>query len=182
MRELLVIFWVFTKIGALTFGGGYSMLPMLRRECIDNKRWIDDKDLLDYYAIGQCTPGIIAVNTSILIGYRIKKTSGALAAALGVVFPSLAIILLIAAALSGFMDLPAVKHAFAGIRVVVAAMIIDAVIRQWKTAVKDKVGIVIFAAVLLVLLFTRISPIFIVFFAAASGIVTIFIRERRRNK
>ncbi len=119
MKELLAIFWTFVKIGGLTFGGGYSMLPMLRRECIEDKGWITEEELLDFYAIGQTTPGLIAVNTSILIGYNVKKLGGGLIAALGVVFPSIVVILIIAAALSGYMSLPVVEHAFAGIRVVV---------------------------------------------------------------
>ncbi len=178
MRKLLSIFWTFAKIGGLTFGGGYSMLPMLRRECIEANGWISEEELLDYYAIGQTTPGLIAVNTSILIGYKASRLSGALAAALGVVFPSVVVILIIAAALSGYMGLPAVEHAFAGIRVVVAAMILSAMLRQWRGAVKDKACAVIFAAALVALLFTGVSPVIIVLSAAAAGIVITFFKKR----
>ncbi len=178
MRELFVIFWAFVKIGGLTFGGGYTMLPMLRRECVDAKRWITEEELLDYYAIGQTTPGIIAVNTSILIGYKAKKLSGALAAAAGVVFPSIAVILIVAAALSGYMSLPAVEHAFAGIRVVVAAMILSAMLKQWRGAIKDKACAAIFALALAALLFTGVTPVVIVLSAAAAGVVIMFVKKR----
>ena len=179
MRDLIAIFWTFVKIGGLTFGGGYSMLPMLRRECIEAKGWITEEELLDYYAIGQTTPGLIAVNTSILIGSKVKKLSGALVAALGVVFPSVVVILIIAAALSGYMSLPLVEHAFAGIRIVVAALIVSAMLRQWRGAIKDKACAVIFAAALLALLFTSVSPVVVVLLAAAAGVVITFVRKRR---
>ncbi len=178
MKELMAIFWTFVKIGGLTFGGGYSMLPMLRRECIEDKGWITEEELLDFYAIGQTTPGLIAVNTSILIGYNVKKLGGGLIAALGVVFPSIVVILIIAAALSGYMSLPVVEHAFAGIRVVVAALIISAMLRQWRGAIKDRFGAAIFAFALLALLFTGVSPVVVVLAAAAAGGVMTFVRKR----
>ncbi len=178
MRELITLFWTFAKIGGLAFGGGYSMLPMLRRECIEAHSWISEEELLDYYAIGQTTPGLIAVNTSILVGYKVKKLSGALFAALGVIFPSVAVILIIAAALSGYMSLPVVEHAFAGIRVFVAALIISAMLRQWRGAIKDKACAVIFAAALIALLFTGVSPAVIVLFAAAAGVAITYVKKR----
>lgn len=180
MTESLNIFVTFAKIGGLTFGGGYSMLPLLRRECVEGRGWITEEDLLDYYAIGQTTPGIIAVNTSLLIGYKVKRLKGALMAAFGVVFPSLVVILVIAAALAGYMGHPLVAHAFAGIRVVVAAMIVSAMLRQWRGAVKDWACGVIFAAALAALLFTRVSPVAIVLTSAAAGIAITFIK--RKNK
>ncbi len=182
MKELFAIFWTFVKIGGLTFGGGYSMLPMLRRECIEAKGWITEEELLDYYAIGQTTPGLIAINTSILIGYKVKKLIGALVAALGIAFPSIVVILIIAAALSSYMSLPVVEHAFAGIRVVVAALIISAMLRQWRGAIKDKLCAVIFALALAALLFTGVSPVIVVLSAAAAGIVITFIKKANAKK
>ena len=94
MKELFDLFWTFCKIGALTFGGGYAMLPLIQREIVENKKWSTEKEILDYYAVGQCTPGVIAVNTATFIGYKLKGIIGGIIATLGVVFPSLIIILI----------------------------------------------------------------------------------------
>jgi chromate transporter len=102
MKELLQMFWAFSKIGALTFGGGYAMLPIVQREIVETYGWVTDEEVLDYYALAQCSPGVIAVNTAAFIGYKKRGTLGAAVAALGVAFPSLIIILLIASFIAGF--------------------------------------------------------------------------------
>ncbi|MDL2235677.1 chromate transporter [Christensenellaceae bacterium OttesenSCG-928-L17] len=135
MDTLRALYFAFFRIGALTFGGGYSMLPMLEREVVEKHAWATSEELLDYFAIGQCTPGIIAVNTATLIGYKRRGALGALAATAGVVTPSIIIITIIAALLSGVMDHPVVMQAFAGIRVAVAALIASAVVRLFKSNV-----------------------------------------------
>ena len=113
MKELLDMFFTFARIGGLTFGGGYAMLPMLQKEVVEHRGWATEDELMDYYAVGQCTPGVIAVNTATFIGYKQRGVIGAIFATLGVVFPSLVIIITIAAFVSNFADLPAVKNAFA---------------------------------------------------------------------
>ena len=133
MKELFDLFWTFCKIGALTFGGGYAMLPLIQREIVENKKWSTEKEILDYYAVGQCTPGVIAVNTATFIGYKLKGIIGGIIATLGVVFPSLIIILIIAAFLQNFADLAIVQSAFAGIRVAVVALIITTVVKLLKS-------------------------------------------------
>ena len=104
MKELFDLFWTFCKIGALTFGGGYAMLPLIQREIVENKKWSTEKEILDYYAVGQCTPGVIAVNTATFIGYKLRGIIGGIVATLGVIFPSIVIILIIATFLQNFAD------------------------------------------------------------------------------
>lgn len=171
MKELLDMFLTFCRIGGLTFGGGYAMLPMLQKEVVESKRWAESEELMDYYAIGQCLPGLIAVNTAVFIGQKRRGVKGGVACALGVVFPSLVIITVIAAFIGGFADLPAVRNAFAGIRVCVCVLIYNAVVKLWKKAVVDKKALVIFLLILAGASFTEISPILYVLAAAAAGIL-----------
>ncbi len=171
MKELLDLFLTFARIGGLTFGGGYAMLPMLQKEVVENKGWAQAEEIMDYYAIGQCLPGIIAVNTAVFIGQKRRGAAGGVAAALGVVFPSLVIITIIAAFIGGFADLPMVRNAFAGIRVCVCVLIFNAVLKLWKKAVVDWRALVIFLAVFLGASFTGLSPILFVLISAAAGIL-----------
>lgn len=166
----LSLFLTFARVGGLTFGGGYAMLPMLQREIVNNKKWATEEELLDYYAVSQCTPGVIAVNVATFIGSKCKGTLGGIAATLGVVAPSFFIILAVAAFLKNFAENAYVSHALAGIRVAVAALVINAVVGLWKKSVKGIVGIAMFAAVFLLSLFTPLSPIWIVVAAIILGI------------
>lgn len=178
MKELATLFLLFARIGGLTFGGGYAMLPILQRELVDNRQWVTEEELADYYAIGQCTPGIIAVNTATFIGAKRKGIIGGIVATLGVVFPSMVIISIIAAFLQGFSDYPVVIHAFAGIRVCVCVLILNAVIKLWKKAVIDKWTLVIFLIVALGSIFTNLSPVIYVVAAAVAGILIQNIRAK----
>ena len=164
------LFLSFARIGGLTFGGGYAMLPMLQKEVVDNRGWATNEELMDYYAIGQCTPGIIAVNTATFIGNKTKGVAGGVAATLGVVFPSLVIITLITAFISNFSELEVVKNAFAGIRVCVFVLILNAVVKLGKKSIKDAVTLGIFIAVLAGAVFLDLSPVIFVLAAAAVGI------------
>ena len=119
MNKLLDLFFTFARIGGLTFGGGYAMLPMLQKEVVEKRKWATEEEIMDYYAIGQCTPGIIAVNTATFVGQSTAGIAGGIFATLGVVFPSLIIITLIAAFLQNFAELAVVQYAFSGIRVCV---------------------------------------------------------------
>ncbi|MBR5390356.1 MAG: chromate transporter [Clostridia bacterium] len=180
MREYLRLFGAFARIGALTFGGGYAMLPMLQKEVVEQYGWATEEELMDYYAIGQCTPGVIAVNTATFVGRKQKGALGAVAATLGVVFPSLVIITAIAAFLANFADLPAVKNAFAGIRVCVCVLIFNAVCRLWKKSVVDRPALVICLAVLMGSLVLKFSPVVFVVLAGAAG-VAVKAWEARRS-
>ena len=148
MNIYLDLFLTFARIGGLTFGGGMAMLPILQREVVEKKGWATDDELTDYYAIGQCTPGIIAVNTATFIGYKYKGIWGGICATLGVVFPSLIIITLLAAFLSSFADIPAVQHALAGVNACVVALIATSVLKLGKSTLKNKASRCIFGIIL----------------------------------
>ena len=169
--KLMSLFLSFAKVGVMTFGGGYAMIPILEREIIDRQGWATSEELMDYYAVGQCTPGVIAVNTATFIGYKVAGIAGGIVATLGVVFPSLLIIMLIAGILTNFADIPAVKSAFSAIRVCVCVLIFNSVLKLWKGAVKDKAAVVLFALVLMISLFFDVSPIVFVVFCAVAGIL-----------
>lgn len=171
MKTLWQLFAAFMRVGALTFGGGYAMIPMLEREVVNRHHWATEEELMDYYAVGQCTPGVIAVNVATFVGYKIAGNLGGVIATLGVVTPSLLIIMLIASVLQNFADVPAVKCAFAGIRVCVSVLIFNAVLKLWKKAVVDKAALVLFVLVFLLSLFTKLSPVVLVVFCAAAGIL-----------
>ena len=148
MRFYLNLFWTFFKVGICTFGGGYAMLPILRRELVENRGWATDAELSDYFAISQCTPGVIAVNTATFVGCKQRGWTGGAAATLGVVCPSVIIIGLLAAFLSSFAHYPAVEHAFAGVQACVCVLILNSVVKLWKSSVVDRATLAIFLVVL----------------------------------
>jgi len=147
MSELLQLYLVFLKIGSVTFGGGYAMLPILERELAQKRGWTTTDELLDYFAIGQCTPGLIALNVSTFIGSKRKGIPGAIVCNLGFLTVPVIIILIIAAFLKNFASYPVVQHAFAGIRVGVCVLIIQAVLRLWKKAIVDKTTLVLYLVI-----------------------------------
>ena len=171
MKEYFDIFKAAFRVGLFTFGGGYAMLPILQREVVETRGWVSEEEVLDYYAIGQCLPGIIMVNTMIFVGQKRKGTKGGIVAALGTVCPALIIITLIAALLTNFADVPAVKNAFAGIRVCVCVLIFNAVVKLWKSSIIDWKCLVLFFIVALGSLLTDITPVVFVLFAAVVGVV-----------
>ena len=172
MKELFDLFWTFCKIGALTFGGGYAMLPLIQREIVENKKWSTEKEILDYYAVGQCTPGVIAVNTATFIGYKLRGIIGGIVATLGVIFPSIVIILIIAAFLQNFADLAIVQSAFAGIRDAVVALIITTVVKLIKSSIKDYLGVIIAIIAFVISAFIGLSPVYVVIAAALTGFIS----------
>ena len=170
MNKYLDLFLTFARIGGLTFGGGYAMLPMLQKEVVEKRGWATEEELMDYYALGQCTPGIIAVNTATFVGQNTAGNLGGIVATLGVVFPSLIIITIIAMFLQNFADLAVVQNAFAGIRVCVCVLVFNAVVKLWKKAVVDKKTLVIFLIVLIGNFVFDVAPTIFVIFAALAGI------------
>ena len=169
MNIYLDLFLTFAKVGVCTFGGGYAMLPILQREVVEKKGWATGEELTDYFAVGQCTPGIIAVNTATFVGYKHKGVLGGILSTLGVVFPSLVIITLIAAFLSNFADYPVVQHALAGINAAVVALIASSVLKLGKSTLKDWVCAVIFLAVLGLAFFAGLSPVLLIVGAGLAG-------------
>ncbi len=171
MKELWKLFLTFARIGGLTFGGGYAMLPMLQKEVVEKNGWATEEELMDYYAIGQCTPGVIAVNTATFVGQKLRGTVGGIFATLGVVFPSVVIITIIAAFISNFAHLPVVQNAFAGVRVCVCVLIFNAVVKLWKKSVVDKAALVIFTVVFAGSCLLDLSPVFYVVMAGVAGLL-----------
>ena len=179
IRQLAKLFYTFAVIGVTTFGGGYAMLPALQREVVEKRRWADDEEIMDWYAIGQCTPGVIAVNTATFVGQKQAGIIGGIVATLGVVFPSLVIITVIAAFIQNFAHLPAVQSAFNGIRVCVCVLILNAVVKLWKKSVVDAKTLIIFIAVFFGSVLLDLSPVLYVVAAALAGIVIKELGARR---
>lgn len=171
MRKILKLFLAFAKIGAVTFGGGYAMLPILQRDIVKKYGWATDEELVDYFAIGQCTPGIIAVNTATFIGYKQKGIWGGIFATLGVIFPSIVIISIIAAFITNYAELPVVKYAFNGIRVCVCILILNAVLKLSKSSLVDKWTSGIFTVVFILSMFFNISAAILVLAAGLAGYI-----------
>ena len=171
MKLLWDLYRAFFTIGGLTFGGGYAMLPMLEREIVNKHKWSTNEELLNYFAIGQCTPGIIAVNTATFVGYKQKGIAGGVAATLGVISPSIVIIVLIAMLLENFMDILWVQHAFAGIRVAVCALIVSSVIKLAKSNLKKWWHIALAAAGFIVVALLGLSPVYVVIACAVLSFI-----------
>ncbi len=179
MKEYLELIVTFFKIGIMTFGGGYAMLPIIQREVVEKKDWATEEEILNYYAIGQCTPGVIAVNTATFIGNKRKGVLGGFLATFGIVLPSLIIITILAAALTGFADIPAVQHALAGIRVAVVVLVGFSVVKLAKSGIKDAFGWCVFLLTFLASVLFDLSPVIIVIAAAAAGLIMGALLARR---
>lgn len=180
MKELWELFLVFAKIGGFTFGGGYAMLPIMQREIVERKGWATEDELTDYYAISQCTPGAIAVNTATFVGCKRKGMVGGIVATLGCVFPSVVLITIIAAFLNNFTDLVWVQNILAGIRVCVCVLIFRAVLRLGKKSLDSGFAWGLFAVILLCTLTLDISNVLLVLAAGLAGIIAGTLRERRK--
>jgi len=178
MKDLIRLYITFAKMGAMTFGGGYAMLPIIQRDIVEKLGWATEEEVADYYAIGQCTPGIIAVNTSTFIGYKKCGIAGGILATLGFATPSLIIISLIAATLTGFADIPLVQNALAGIRVCVCVLLLNAILTLWKKSVTDVISFVIFALIAALSLLTPLPPAIMVLTAGISGIIVNVLKKR----
>ena len=187
MKDLLDLYWTYLKIGCVNFGGGYAMLPLLERELVTKRGWTTMEELRDYFAIGQCTPGVIALNVSTFIGQKRKGVAGAIAAMLGFLTGPIAIILILAAFLRNFAELEAVQHAFAGIRVCVCVLILQAVLRLWKSSVVDVFTMVLYAVILAlsaVSTFTSLLPFKIpaavlVILAGLAGLAASLVKNKK---
>ncbi|AYW46967.1 chromate transporter [Tetragenococcus osmophilus] len=181
MNIFIDLFLTFSRIGVLTFGGGYAMLPILQREVVETKEWATDEELVDYFAIGQTTPGIIAVNTSTFIGQKLRGPLGGIVATLGFVFPSYVIVTLISYFMRNFSELPIIQNAFAGIRVSVYVLILNAVLKLWQNSVVDKIALMIFVLIFTLSVFTSLSPVLFVILAGFIGVAAKS-QERRRHQ
>lgn len=171
MKQCAKLYGVFAQLGACCFGGGYAMLSLLQKVIVEKYHWATEEELMDYYAIGQCTPGIIAINTSTFIGYKLAKVPGAIAAGLGFLTPSILIITIIATFLENFAELPVVVHAFAGIRCCVCVLILDAVLKLGKKSVNTRPAWAIFLVTAFLAFFTDISTVALVIGAGVVGYI-----------
>ena len=175
MNELWELYKTFAGIGCVTFGGGYAMLPILERELVNKREWTSPDELRDYFSIGQCTPGLIALNVSTFIGEKRAGVMGAVAAGVGFLTVPIIIILIIAAFLTNFTELEVIQHAFAGVRVCVCVLIVQAVMRLWKSSIVDKLTLALYLIIFMLNAFAKISPALLVI---ASGLLGLFIRRK----
>lgn len=171
IRKLGELYVSFAKIGGLTFGGGLAMLPMLQREVVTDRGWCTEEEILDMYAIGQCTPGIIAVNTATFVGYKQAGFIGGVFATLGIVSPSIIIICLVASILQNFIHIPAVLHALAGIRVIVCALMLNTVVTMARKGITDTLGILLFVGSFLLACFTPVPTAILIILAGIAGVL-----------
>ncbi|MCP5515296.1 MAG: chromate transporter [Spirochaetales bacterium] len=178
MKNLIQLFTIFFRIGLFSIGGGYVMLPMLKEEVVNKRKWLTDEEILDFYAIGQATPGIIAVNTATFVGYSQKGIAGSLSATAGIVAPSIIIITLISAFFTEFREVLIIQKAFAGIRVAVSVLLLFIVAGLIKKGAKYKTGVVIILAAFAGITFFKVSPVLIVAASAAAGIASGALRRK----
>jgi chromate transporter len=175
LKKYLELFVTFFKMGVLTFGGGYAMIPVVERELINKRGWISLDEVMDYYTVAQITPGIIAVNLSTFVGCKREGPLGGVLATLGFVLPGVSFVTITAVFLANFADLPAVKHAFTGIRVAVCALILDTVIKLVKGVFKDKKAVGIYAAAFALSVTLNVSPVLLII---ASGLLGLLVFRR----
>ena len=184
MKDLWELYWAYLKIGFVNFGGGYAMLPLLERELADKRGWTTLDELRDYFAIGQCTPGVIALNVSTFIGQKKKGVAGALASAAGFLTGPILIILVVAAFLRNYAQLEVVQHAFAGIRVCVCVLILQAVLRLWKKSVVDVFTFALYIVIFALNAFSGLLPVKIpaavlVILAGLAGLAASLLKNRK---
>jgi chromate transporter len=166
------LYCTFLKIGLLTFGGGFSMLPIIEKEAIDGKNWFSHEEMVNSFAVAQSIPGIIAVNTSALLGYKINKVTGAIATCLGVISPSIVIILLISKGYESFADNLYISKSLNGIRVAVLALLITTLISLIKKSIKDYWGAILALGAFITISFLNVSPIYVIILGIiASGLI-----------
>ena len=180
--DYIQLYVTFFRIGILTFGGGLTMLPLLKYELVESKKWITEEKLLDCYAIGQCTPGIIAVNTATYVGYLKKGVFGGIIATLGMVSPSVLIITLVATFMQNFMEVAIIQHALMGIRGAVCALMLNTVVSLAKKSLISKINIAICVVALVLTLFTSIPTIAIIIAAGVAGVIIEKIRGGKQNE
>ena len=181
MNVLWDLYTAWFRMGLFTFGGGYAMLPMIQKEAIEKYHWATEDEIMDYYALGQVTPGIIAVNTATFVGYKVKGVAGGIAATLGVISPSLVIITIIAGLITNFSDIPIVQHALNGIQIGVCVLLFEAIRKLILKGVKDIPAFVIFAAAFALNYFTSIPTFLLVILAGATGYAMFLMKKQKEG-
>ncbi len=182
LKKLFSIFWVFFKIGAFTFGGGYAMIPLIQRETAESRRWVSNEDILEIIAIAESTPGPIAINSATFIGYKVAGVLGSVFATVGVVLPSFVIIYIISSVLRQFQEIKAVQYAFAGIRAGVLALILKAMWSMYKQCQKSIFAYAIMAFAFVSVVVFDLSLLVVIIACAVAGLVYSTIKARRAIK
>ena len=182
MGIYLELFWTFFKIGAVTFGGGYAMIPLIQRETSEKRGWISDDDILEIIAIAESTPGPIAINSATFVGYRTAGVLGAFCATFGVVLPSFCIIFIVSKVLRQFSEIKAVQYAFNGIRAGVLALIIKALWTMFKKCPKSVISYIIMAVTFVLVAFLDLNIILCIILCAITGLVSSYIQTRGAKK
>ncbi|MBP5520282.1 MAG: chromate transporter [Treponema sp.] len=180
LRILLRIYLVFAKIGAFTFGGGLAMMPIMQRELVEKRKWITLDELIDYYAIGQSTPGIVAVNVSTFVGYKRLGVIGGIIGTLGVVTPSLIIIMLLATLISSINDFPLVQKALRGINVAVAAMLVSVVVKFAKKTIKNIWNALFMLLAFVLIYFFKVQSVWIILICLLVGCILAIFRKNKK--
>ncbi len=174
LKTLSSLYLVCAKIGGMTFGGGLAMMPMMQRELVEKRKWITDDDLLDYYAVGQSTPGIIAVNVSTFVGYRQMGVVGGIVATLGMVSPSLVIIMLLAGLMNSISDFPLVQKALSGVNVAVAVLLTRLSVDFCRKTVKNVFSALVAGASFVLVRFFKVQSFFVILGAVLLGLAIYF--------
>lgn len=181
LQKLWKIFLVFAKIGAFTFGGGYAMIPLIQKEIVEKQHWATDEEVLDMFAIAESTPGVIAVNTATFSGYKVAGVWGALVATVAIAAPAFLIISVISVFFTQFLALEWVGYAFAGIRVAVVVLIINAGIKLGKVNQKNVFNILLTVVAALLSALTSVNVIFILIGAMLIGIVCSLFSQKKKS-
>jgi len=177
--RVMELFLVFLKIGAFTFGGGYAMIPLIQKEVVEKRHWIEDGDILDIVAIAESTPGPIAVNAATFVGSKIGGFWGSFAATFGVVLPSFLIIYGVSFVLRQFEDLQVVRYAFNGVRAGVLALMVKALITMYRQCPKSPVSYAIMGLALAAVAFFGVDVMIVIIVCAAIGLATSLMAARR---
>jgi len=181
-KLMFQLFSTFFKIGLFSFGGGYAMIPLIEKEIVDKRVWVDKEEIVDVLAVAQSTPGAVAVNSATAIGYKIAGKKGALFSTIGVAVPSFLIIITIASFFSRFSDFTIVKNAFSGIGAAVVALIVAAAISVSKNSIRDRMDVLVAIVTFLLVAFFKVNPIFLIIGGALLGGIIYSLRTIKHRK
>ena len=179
IKNLFNLYFSFAKIGTFTIGGGLAMIPMMQSELIEKRKWITDEELIDYYAVGQSTPGIVAVNVATFVGYKQMGIVGGIFATLGMVTPSLVIIMILASLINSINDFPIIQKALKGINVAVAALLTSTIINFMKKTIKKFTNAIFMMISFLLVFVFKLPSFWIILFALLIGVVLTY-KEKKK--
>ncbi len=181
LKKIWQLFITFLKIGTFTFGGGLAMIPLIQKEVSEKKKWIEEEEMLDIFAIAQSTPGVISISVSVFVGKKVAGIKGMFAAALGLVIPAFVSIILVLVLLSGFRDNKHVSNVLSGIKAASAALILLSAIKLGKSSIRGKMGYIIAASAFLLIVVLNMNAAWAVLFGGLAGYLSYFINRRKRK-